>query len=156
MTSASDDVGPTLIAPEHQMRGFRKARHARRTELIEDYVELISDLVAELGEARQTDIARRLGVAQPTVAKMLTRLADEGLLVKRPYRGAFLTEAGERLAAQSRRRHRIVEAFLRKLGVSSETARLDAEGIEHHVSAETLAAFERFLDESPAPPSSSS
>lgn len=149
MTAAPDDVGSTLIAAERQMRGFRKARHARRTELVEDYVELISDLVADVGEARQTDIARRLGVAQPTVARMLGRLADDGLIVKRPYRGVRLTGAGERLAAESRRRHRIVEACLLKLGVGSETARLDAEGIEHHVSAETLAAFERFLAEPP-------
>ncbi|MDX1464419.1 MAG: MarR family transcriptional regulator, partial [Halomonas sp.] len=61
------------------MQGFRKARDARRTELAEDYVELISDLIADSGEARQIDIARRLGVAQPTVAKMLKRLAEEGL-----------------------------------------------------------------------------
>ncbi|ALM51042.1 manganese-binding transcriptional regulator MntR [Halomonas huangheensis] len=135
----------SLISPESHVEGFRKARDARRTELIEDYVELISDLIADAGEARQTDIARRLGVAQPTVAKMLKRLDEEGLIIKRPYRGVFLTKQGEALAAASRQRHRIVEAFLIKLGIDAETARVDAEGIEHHVSAETLAAFERFL-----------
>lgn len=147
MTSALPHRHGRLIEPDSHVQGFRKARDARRTELAEDYVELISDLIADSGEARQIDIARRLGVAQPTVAKMLKRLAEEGLIVKRPYRGISMTEAGERLAAESRRRHRLVEACLRKLGVSAETARLDAEGIEHHVSGETLAAFERFLDE---------
>ncbi|WP_136066348.1 manganese-binding transcriptional regulator MntR [Modicisalibacter radicis] len=135
-----------LAEPESQVQGFRKARDARRTELIEDYVELISDLLRDGGEARQVDIARHLGVAQPTVAKMLNRLVDEGLIVKRRYRGLFLTESGERLASASRRRHLIVEALLRRLGVTDDTARLDAEGIEHHVSAETLDAFERFLE----------
>jgi len=130
--------------PESHAEGFRKARDARRTELIEDYVELVADFIDAYGEARQVDIARHLGVAQPTVAKMLRRLADEGLVTRRPYRGVFLTEAGRDLAEASRRRHQIVEAFLRALGVSDEVARHDAEGIEHHVSQETLDAFERF------------
>ena len=77
---------------------------------------------------------------------MLKRLAEEDLVAQRPYRGVFLTEAGRALAQKSRSRHRIVETFLSALGVSPDTARIDAEGIEHHVSAETLAAFERFVE----------
>ncbi len=125
--------------------GFRQTREARRGALIEDYVELIADLIEDGNEARQVDIAARLGVAQPTVAKMLARLAAEGLVTRKPYRGVFLTEAGQALALESRARHQTVEAFLRALGVSAETARVDAEGIEHHVSAETLAAFKRAM-----------
>ena len=135
-----------LIDAEAQVESFRQAREARRSELVEDYVELIADLIGDGGEARQVDIAARLGVAQPTVAKMLKRLAEDGLVQQRPYRGVFLTAAGEALAAQSRERHRIVERFLRALGVSPETARRDAEGIEHHVSGETLEAFRRFAE----------
>jgi DtxR family manganese transport transcriptional regulator len=133
-----------LVAVERHVESFRQARAARRAELVEDYVELIADLIRDGGEARQVDIAARLGVAQPTVARMLRRLVEEGLVARRAYRGVFLTEAGETLAARSRERHRIVESFLLALGVSAETARCDAEGIEHHVSDETLAAFERF------------
>ena len=59
----------------------------------------------------------------------------------------FLTEAGKKLAEKSRARHQIVESFLCALGINAETARIDAEGIEHHVSTETLEAFERFLQE---------
>jgi DtxR family manganese transport transcriptional regulator len=92
------------------------------------------------------DIACRLGVAQPTVARMLRRLIDEGLVSRRPYRGVFLTEKGQALAAQSRLRHEIVERFLIDLGISPEAARRDAEGIEHHVSQETLEAFRRFSE----------
>lgn len=130
-----------LVDPAEQVASFRQAREARRTERLEDYVELIADLIDDGGEARQVDIAARLGVTQPTVAKMLKRLNEDGLVTQRPYRGVFLTAAGRALADESRKRHQIVEAFLRALGVSAETARRDAEGIEHHVSPETLAAL---------------
>ena len=137
---------PARADPDQsQAEAFQKSRDARRTELMEDYVELIDDLITRSGEARQTDIARCLGVTQPTVAKMLKRLCEEKLVTQRPYRGVFLTEAGKRLAVAARRRHDIVEAFLQELGVSPDAARNDAEGIEHHVSAETLRAFEMFL-----------
>ena len=84
-------------------------------------------------------------MAQPTVAKMLKRLAEEGLVAQKPYRGAFLTDAGQALALRSRERHRLVEQFLLSLGIAPETARRDAEGLEHHVSEETLDAFARSL-----------
>ncbi|ACA18307.1 iron (metal) dependent repressor, DtxR family [Methylobacterium sp. 4-46] len=137
-----DETG--LVDAERHSAGFRQVREARRLELVEDYVELIADLIGDTGEARQVDIAARLGVAQPTVAKMLKRLAEDGLVQQRPYRGVFLTEAGRALATESRERHRVVEAFLLALGVSPDVARCDAEGIEHHVSRETLDAFRRF------------
>jgi DtxR family transcriptional regulator, manganese transport regulator len=142
---AASDAGDALVEAEVHVRGFRQAREARRLELIEDYLELIADLIADGGEARQVDIAARLGVAQPTVAKMLRRLADEGLVVQKPYRGVFLTPTGEATAKHARRRHHIVESFLLALGVSPDTARRDAEGIEHHVSAETLQALRKFV-----------
>lgn len=132
--------------PAIRAEAFQQARDARRSELVEDYVELIDDLIREGGEARQVDIAARLGVAQPTVARMLGRLAEEGLVVRKAYRGVFLTDEGRRLAHASRERHEIVERFLVTLGVSPEIAQRDAEGIEHHVSEETLAAFRRFIE----------
>ncbi|WP_024892129.1 manganese-binding transcriptional regulator MntR [Luteimonas huabeiensis] len=133
-----------LVDARIQVESFRQVREAHRSELVEDYVELISDLIADGGEARQVDIAERMGVAQPTVARMLQRLAREGLVSKRPYRGVFLTEAGEALASASRERHRTVEDFLLALGVPADIARRDAEGIEHHVSRETLEIFAAF------------
>ncbi|WP_058836010.1 manganese-binding transcriptional regulator MntR [Luteimonas abyssi] len=139
---------PSLLDASVQVESFRQVREAHRSELIEDYVELISDLIQHDGEARQVDIAERLGVAQPTVAKMLKRLAREGYVVQRRYRGVFLTEDGEALAAASRERHRTVEAFLLALGVPEDIARRDSEGIEHHVSPETLAIFAAFTAKS--------
>lgn len=134
-----------LVAPETHVEGFELARAARRTELVEDYVELIADLLDAHGEVRQVDLAARMGVAQPTVARMLKRLEDDGLVQRLPYRGTFLTEAGRRLAEETRERHTVVEHFLLSLGVDADTARQDAEGIEHHVSPQTLAAFRAAL-----------
>lgn len=133
-----------LVNVEEHVEGFRQVREAHRRELIDDYVELISDLIREVGEARQVDMAARLGVSQPTVAKMLKRLASVGLIEMIPWRGVFLTDEGEKLAQESRERHQIVENFLLVLGVSPEIARRDAEGMEHHVSEETLLKFREF------------
>ena len=134
-----------LPAEGTQARRFGKTRTAQATALLEDYVELIADLMASAGEARPTDIARRLGVSHATVIKTIGRLKREGLAVAKPYRGVFLTEAGESLAARVRARHRVVVDLLLAVGVPFEAAESDAEGIEHHVSDTTLAAFARFL-----------
>lgn len=132
--------------PPHQPAArFTRARAAQSAALLEDYVEMIGDLLAELGEARVADIAGRMGVAQPTATKAVARLKREGLATSRPYRGVFLTEAGAALADRVRARHRVVVDLLVAVGVPAEVAELDAEGIEHHVSAQTLAAFEAFL-----------
>jgi DtxR family manganese transport transcriptional regulator len=113
--------------------------------LVEDYTEMIDDLAREQGEARVTDIARRMGVTHPTAAKAVARLKREGLATSRPYRGVFLTDAGVAMAARVRARHRTVVDVLIAIGVCPEAAEMDAEGIEHHVSQSTLAAFEAYL-----------
>src|SRR3546814_17831571 len=69
---------PPLIDADLHAESFRQVREAHRVELVEDYVELISDLIRDGGEARQVDIAARRGVAQPTVAKMLKRPVKAG------------------------------------------------------------------------------
>ncbi len=124
---------------------FKRVRADHQVELAGDYVELIADLIDERGEARGTDIAMRLGVANATVVKTLKRLQDQGLVNQEPYRAIFLTEDGMKMADDGRRKHRIVEDFLLALGVTADTARIDSEGIEHHVSHETLRAMARFL-----------
>ena len=147
--AASPSYGPPkrgeLPAEPTQARRFGKARTAQSGALMEDYVELISDLIGSGGEARPTDIARRLGVSHPTAIKTIARLKREGLAVAKPYRGVFLTEAGEHLAERVRTRHRVVVDLLLAVGVPAEAAEQDAEGLEHHVSDTTLAAFGRFL-----------
>lgn len=128
-----------------EARRFSRARSARSAEILEDYTELIADLIAECGEARVTDIARRLGVTHPTANKALARLKREGLATSRPYRGVFLTEEGARMAERVRTRHRLIVDFLLAVGVPREAAETDAEGMEHYVSEKTLGAFRRFL-----------
>jgi DtxR family manganese transport transcriptional regulator len=123
----------------------RRTREEHSQETAQDYVELIADLIEETGEARVVDLARRLGITHVTVGRTIQRLQRDGLVTAQPYRAIFLTDAGQRLARESRRRHEIVVEFLKTLGVPDAVAQSDAEGLEHHVSKETLAAFQRFL-----------
>ncbi len=124
---------------------FRRSRRDRAGEIAQDYVEAIADLTAAVGEARVVDLARRLGVTHVTVNRTLARLRQAGYVNTKPYRAIFLTNAGNRLAGECKRRHETVVAFLRSLGVPEKAAEMDAEGIEHHVSPETLTVFERRL-----------
>ena len=135
-----------LPAEGTQARRFGKTRSAQSTALLEDYVELIADLLANAGEARPTDIARRFGVSHATAVKTIARLKRSGLATARPYRGVFLSEKGRALAERVRVRHRLVVDLLCALGVPTESAEADAEGIEHHVSETTLKAFAEFLN----------
>jgi DtxR family transcriptional regulator, manganese transport regulator len=134
-----------LPTPPVQAHRFAQARTAQATALLEDYAELIADLLAQDGEARTADIARRLGVSHATAIKALSRLKREGLATARPYRGVFLTASGQEMARRARARHRLVVDLLLAIGVPQDAAEQDAEGIEHHVSDETLRAFAAFL-----------
>ena len=145
MTKLKHDYSVDDRAPEEQAAGFAIVRQAHESEMAEDYVELITELIESRGEARPVDIAECLGVKPSTVTKNISRLTSAGLVRRERYRAIFLTEQGQALADACRRRHRIVVAFLISLGIDAETAELDAEGIEHHVSEITLAAFERHL-----------
>ena len=138
---------PDKIA--RRAEAFQRVRRAHQLEQIEDYVELIGDLIEEHGEARATDLAQALGLLPGSVNKMLHRLQREGFIETEPYRALFLTDKGRELAAQSRQRHQLVEAFFVHVGVPPEAARLDAEGIEHHVSEETLGVFQQILSTFP-------
>jgi DtxR family transcriptional regulator, manganese transport regulator len=134
-----------LAAEPAQADRFLRARSARSASMLEDYTELIADLIAANGEARTTDIARCMGVAHPTASKTIARLKREGLAQAKPYRGIFLTEAGAAMAKSARERHRLVVDLLVAVGAPRDAAEADAEGIEHYVSATTLSAFESFL-----------
>jgi DtxR family transcriptional regulator, manganese transport regulator len=131
---------------EARAESFHAVRQAHRNELAEDYVELIAELIAQFGEARPVDIAARMGVTPPTVAKALDRLARDGLVARARYRSVFLTPEGAALAEACLRRHEIVVRFLVRLGLDPDTAEKDAEGIEHHVSDRTLDLFRAFAD----------
>ena len=120
---------------------FDRIRQAHQSEVAEDYVEMIAELINETGEARTVDLATRFGVTSPTVNAIIQRLKREELVETRPYRSISLTKAGRELAESSQKRHKVVQEFLVSIGVPSKIAEEDAEGVEHHVSPETLAAF---------------
>jgi DtxR family manganese transport transcriptional regulator len=133
-----------MLPAEAQAAIQRRTRSANDAETAQDYLEVIADLIDAVGEARAVDIARRLGVTHVTVVKTVGRLQRNGLVTSRPYRSIFLTDSGRQVAEDARRRHEIVREFLVALGVAPTTAEADAEGMEHHVSEETLNVFTKF------------
>jgi DtxR family manganese transport transcriptional regulator len=105
-------------------------------------------LIDRDGTCRIVNLAERFGVSHVTVIRVVKRLEAEGLLYTQPYQPIELTEAGSKLAKTCQKRHETVYRFLRKLGVSKKVANVDAEGIEHHLSPETLSRFRAFLKDS--------
>ena len=135
-----------LISEIQSADKFERIRRAHQSEVAEDYVEMIAELIEETGEARAVDLATRFGVTSPTVNATIQRLQREGLVESKPYRSIFLTQAGTQLAKESRDKHRVVRDFLIAIGVNYDVAEQDAEGVEHHVSEETLSKFKEFLE----------
>jgi len=125
----------------------RRTRQDHSTETAEDYVEAVAEIVAKTGTCRVVDLAARFDVSHVTVTRIVGRLKKEGFLDTEPYRPITLTDRGAKLAAESKRRHEVVYQFLVAIGVSEKTAAIDAEGIEHHVSPETLQKFRELTSE---------
>ena len=126
---------------------YSKTRRHHANETAEDYVEAVSDIIAESGECRVLDLARHFDVSHVTVSRIVKRLQGEKLLSTAPYRPVELTAKGKRLANRVRERHEIVLNFLMAIGVDQTTAEIDSEGIEHHVSDVTLKVMKEFLDQ---------
>jgi DtxR family transcriptional regulator, manganese transport regulator len=147
MVTVNRPARRTAPAPgaKRQAANLSQTRREHAHETAEDYVQAISDLITVTGEARVVDLARRLGVTHVTVNRTISRLQKAGYVTAQPYRAIFLTAEGRRLASKCKRRHETVVAFLCSLGISEPVAQMDAEGIEHHVSPESLAAFEAAL-----------
>lgn len=125
-----------------RLRALKRAHgtaSAGPTPRVEDYVEVVYELILEKGYARIIDIGQHLHVSSPTATKMIQRLAEEGLVVYERYRGIALTDAGTELAKKVRHRHDVVMQFLRLLGADEATAHKETEGLEHHLQEETLA-----------------
>ncbi len=130
-----------LLNPHH------RTRRDHATETAEDYVEAVADILEQQDRCRVVDLARRFAVSHVTVTRIVSRLQNEDLLATAPYQPISLTSKGKRLAAKARHRHELVYRFLRTIGVDENTAAIDAEGIEHHVSPKTLRCLERLIDQ---------
>ena len=128
-----------------QARNFLRVREAHRREIAEDYVEMIAELSQSQAEVRTGHLAERFGVSHATVTNHVQRLISEGLIEERPYQPLVLTAQGEAIARQARSRHLLIREFLIAIGVDAQTAESDTEGIEHHVSQQTLDAFARVM-----------
>jgi Mn-dependent DtxR family transcriptional regulator len=116
-----------------------------RSSAVEDYLERILDLINTKGYARVADIAHGLKISQASVTNMVQRLDSEGLLKYEKYRGLVLTTAGETLARNIMRRHQLLTDFLRMLEIEEEVVYHDVEGMEHHISPQTLNAIESLM-----------
>jgi len=131
--------------PKRPARAFQRVRDAHASELSEDYAEAIARTIRDHGECRVKHLAHTFGVSHVTVVRTVQRLVDQGLANTQPHQPIHLTPAGRRLAAHAEHRHNIVLEFLLALGVDEHTAHADAEGIEHHISPQTLRKLETFL-----------
>ena len=121
----------------------KKARSALGSSTaVEDYLERILELINSKGYARVIDIAAALKISQASVTNMVQRLDADGLLKYEKYRGLVLTTAGEALARNIARRHRLLTDFLSLLGLDDRIIYHDVEGMEHHISPPTLRAIE--------------
>jgi Mn-dependent DtxR family transcriptional regulator len=112
---------------------------------MEDYLEVIYELIRKKGYATQTDIAESLNVSLPGVTRMLQRLDESNYLKYEKYRGLNLTEQGIAVAENIREKHGLLSEFFKMIGVDEDIANIDAEGIEHHLHPQTLKKLREFI-----------
>lgn len=127
------------------IRDAHNVQKVARTTRMEDYLEVIYELITQKGYATTVDISDYLNVSSPSVTKMLQRLNESGHVNYERYRGISLTESGVAVAKNMHDRHGILADFLKMIGVNEDTANRDAEGIEHHLHPETLKKLEEFI-----------
>jgi len=120
-------------------------REEDRTTRMEDYLEVIYELIEQKGYATTVDISKYLNVSSPSVTKMVQRLDECGHLNYEKYRGISLTQQGVLVAKSIRERHGLLADFFKMIGVDEDSANKDAEGIEHHLHPETLKKLEEFI-----------
>lgn len=140
---------PLEKAKNNRLEAIRDANSAKkedRTDRMEDYLEVIYELVEQKGYATTVDISTYLNVSSPSVTKMTQRLDETGYLKYEKYRGIRLTDEGVRIAQNIRNRHGLLAEFFKMIGVDEESANSDAEGIEHHLHPETIKRLEDFVN----------
>jgi Mn-dependent DtxR family transcriptional regulator len=120
-------------------------REEDRTTRMEDYLEVIYELIEQKGYATTVDISKYLNVSSPSVTKMVQRLDECGHLNYEKYRGISLTQQGVLVAKSIRERHGLLADFFKMIGVDEDSANKDAEGIEHYLHPETLKKLEEFI-----------
>ena len=117
------------------------------TTAVQDYLEQIHQLIETKGYARAVDIAANLGVSQASVSAMIQRMDAEGFVIYEKYRGIILTDKGREIASHIIERHEVLTRLLRRFGVNEETIYNDVEGMEHHISRQTLGVLTLITEE---------
>lgn len=125
-------------------QNFLTTKSRKSIELFEDYVEAINEILLKKGSVKNVDLCKYFGVSNATVSKNIQRLIKEELVESEKYKNIFLTKNGKMLAEKSNTRHEILYKFLTKLGVPEKIAEVDSEGMEHHMSKETLNMMKKF------------
>ena len=125
-------------------QNFVTTKNRKNVELFEDYVEAINEILIKKGSVKNEDLCKYFGVSNATVSKNIRRLIKEELVNSEKYKNIFLTKNGKTLAEKSNTRHEILYKFLIKLGVPNKIAEVDSEGMEHHISKETLNILKKF------------
>ena len=123
---------------------FKTTQSRKNIELLEDYVEAINEILNKKGSVKNIDLCKYFGVTNATVSKNIKRLIKAKLVESEKYKNIFLTLQGKKLAEKSNTRHEILFNFLTKLGVPRKIAEIDSEGMEHHISKETLNIMKKF------------
>jgi Mn-dependent DtxR family transcriptional regulator len=132
-----------LIRDAHNVK--EKIIEEQHTDRMEDYLEVIYELIKKKGYATQTDISESLNVSLPSVTKMLQRLDESKYLEYEKYRGINLTEEGIEVAENIHEKHGLLSEFFKMIGVDKDVANIDAEGIEHHLHPQTLKKLREFI-----------
>ncbi len=133
------------IRAAHRNSSNKTGRQHPQTDTMEDYLEVIYELIQQKGYATTVDISNYLNVSSPSVTKMVQKLDETSHLKYEKYRGIVLTKKGTDIAQNIRDRHNLLVEFLKIIGVDDNTANIDAEGIEHHLHHETLKKLEAFV-----------
>lgn len=123
---------------------FKTTQSRKSIELLEDYVEAIDEILNKKGSVKNVDLCKYFGVSNATVSKNIKRLIKAKLVESEKYKNIFLTLQGKKLAKKSNSRHEILFNFLTKLGVPRKIAEIDSEGMEHHISKQTLNMMKKF------------
>jgi Mn-dependent DtxR family transcriptional regulator len=116
------------------------------TPSMEDYLERIYKLIDEKGYARVSDIAEGLEVHPSSVTKMIQKLDKDNYLIYEKYRGLVLTNKGKKMGKRLVDRHQLLESFLTTIGVQDENIYQDVEGIEHHLSWDSITCIETLVE----------
>lgn len=116
------------------------------TPSMEDYLENIYKLIDQKGYARVSDIAEQLEVHPSSVTKMVQKLDQKQYLVYEKYRGLVLTAKGKKIGKRLVDRHQLLEEFLRLIGVDESLIYKDVEGIEHHLSWNSISCIENLVN----------